>query len=49
VVNANADKQQPDPYWPWPAFPPIPWDKKQQDEYERQQRQQVPDAPMISK
>jgi len=32
--------------WPFPSYPPIPWDKKQQEEYNRQQRQQVPDAPM---
>ena len=33
--------------WPFPAYPPIPWDKKQQEEYERHQRQQVPIAPMV--
>lgn len=33
--------------WPFPSYPPIPWDKKQQDEYERQQRQHIPDAPMV--
>jgi hypothetical protein len=32
--------------WPFPSYPPIPWDKKQEDEYKRQQGQQVPDAPM---
>lgn len=35
-----------DHYWPFPSYPPIPWDKKQEEEYNRQQRQQVPDAPM---
>jgi hypothetical protein len=33
--------------WPFPSYPPIPWDKKQQEEYERHQRQQVPSAPMV--
>jgi len=33
--------------WPFPSYPPIPWDKKQEEEYNRQQRQQVPDAPMV--
>jgi len=34
--------------WPFPPdCPPIPWDKKQQEEYERHQRQQVPSAPMV--
>jgi hypothetical protein len=33
--------------WPFPSYPPIPWDKKQQEEYERNQRQQVPSAPMV--
>ena len=32
--------------WPFPSYPPIPWDKKQEEEYNRQQRQQVPAAPM---
>ena len=33
--------------WPWPSqCPPIPWDKKQQEEYNRQQREQLPTAPM---
>lgn len=34
--------------WPFPSqCPPVPWDKKQQDEYDRQQRQQVPESPMV--
>ena len=32
--------------WPFPSYPPIPWDKKQQEEYERNQRNQLPQAPM---
>jgi hypothetical protein len=35
-----------DNYWPFPAeCPPIPWDKKQQEEYNRQQRDKTPEAP----
>lgn len=33
--------------WPWPAqCPPIPWTKEKQEEWDKQQREQVPDAPM---
>jgi hypothetical protein len=33
--------------WPFPAeCPPKPWTPKQVKEYNKQQRQQVPDAPM---
>lgn len=43
VVN----KQQTDPYWPFPAeCPPKPWTPEQQKAYEQQQRANVPDAPM---
>lgn len=35
--------------WPFPSNPPIPWDKKQQEEYERNQRKQLPNAPMVLK
>jgi hypothetical protein len=50
VVN----KQQPDkPHghdvpnaWPFPVFPPKAWTPQQVEEYNKQQRQQVPDAPM---
>lgn len=34
--------------WPWPSqCPPIPWDKKKQDEYDKQQREKIPSAPMV--
>lgn len=33
--------------WPFPpATGPVPWTKKQIEEYARQQREQLPDAPM---
>jgi hypothetical protein len=32
--------------WPFPSYPPIPWDKKQEEEYNRQQREKIPNAPM---
>lgn len=32
--------------WPFPSHPPIPWTPEQVREYERQQRQQIPDASM---
>jgi hypothetical protein len=42
VVN----KQQ--PYWPFPSeVPPKPWTPTEQKKYNDEQRQQVPDAPMI--
>jgi hypothetical protein len=34
--------------YPFPLFPAIPWTEKQIKEYEKQQRQQLPDAPMVS-
>lgn len=35
--------------WPFPAeCPPKPWTPEQIKEYNKQQRQQVPDAPMLS-
>ena len=47
MVNMTVVNKQ--HYWPFPSNPPIPWAKKQQEEYERGQRQRIPDAPMISK
>jgi hypothetical protein len=39
---------KPDPYWPFPTeCPPKPWTPEQQREYDQQQRDKVPDAPMI--
>jgi hypothetical protein len=35
--------------WPFPSYPAIPWTAEQVKEYERQQRQRIPDAPMLSK
>jgi hypothetical protein len=33
--------------WPFPAeCPPKPWTPKQVEEYNKQQREQIPDAPM---
>lgn len=49
-----VDKQQPDkPHghdvpnaWPFPVFPTKPWTPKEVEEYEKLQRQRIPDAPM---
>jgi hypothetical protein len=32
--------------WPFPSYPPIPWDKKQEEEYNRQQREKIPESPI---
>lgn len=33
-------------FWPWPpASGPVPWTSKQQQEYNRQQREQQGEAP----
>lgn len=41
-----VNKQQ--PYWPFPSeVPPKPWTPEEVKQYEKLQRQQVPDAPMI--
>ena len=34
--------------WPFPVFPAKEWTPKQQKKYNDEQRQQVPDAPMVS-
>ena len=43
-----AEKQQ--PYWPFPTKdnPLKPWTPEQVKKYNEQQRQSVPDAPMLS-
>lgn len=33
--------------FPFPPFPAIPWTPEQVKAYEKLQRQQVPDAPMV--
>ena len=35
--------------WPFPIFPTKPWTPKEQRDYEQQQRDKVPDAPMIER
>ena len=32
--------------WPFPSHPPVPWTAEQQKQYEKQQRQQIPDSPL---
>jgi hypothetical protein len=32
--------------YPFPPFPAVPWTPKQCRDYEAQQRQQLPDAPL---
>lgn len=32
--------------WPFPQQPPVPWTKKQERDYQTQQRQQLPEAPL---
>jgi hypothetical protein len=32
--------------WPFPAHPLKPWTKKQEEQYQQQQRNKLPEAPL---
>ena len=35
-----------DTTWPFPTHPLKPWTKKQEDQYQQQQRNKLPEAPL---
>ena len=46
MVNANADKQQPDHYWPFPTKdnPLKPWTPKEVKAYAKLQREKAQES-----
>ena len=32
--------------WPFPPYPPIPWTKEQEQAYQQEQRNKLPEAPL---